>query len=236
MRNDLKDMIATQPTQHSLDWYRARLGRFTGSQVGRLMKSGRGKDDIFSKDALTYINEIVAERMLNPSVVMVDDLFEEYLLQVTATSKAMAWGNDQEMNARTMYQQVTKRKVTSCGAIQMFAYFADSPDGLCLDDDGAIEIKCPANKTHTEYLASVHDAESLKAIKPEYYWQCMAHMSASGAEWCDWMSYCPFNRKPLHIVRLERDSSAIALMLDRLEQAEAIAQEIITKISGNFLS
>ena len=233
MRNDLNDIIATQPTQHSLDWYRARLGRFTGSQVGRLMKSGRGKDDIFSKDALTYINEIVAERMLNPSVVMVDDLFEEYLMQVTATSKAMAWGNDQEMNARGMYQSITKRKVTSCGAIQMFAYFADSPDGLCLDDDGAIEIKCPANKTHTEYLASVHDAESLKAIKPEYYWQCMAHMAASGAEWCDWMSYCPFNKKPLHIVRIERDSSAIATMLDRLEQAETIAQEIITKISGN---
>ena len=236
MRNDINDIIATQPTQHSLDWYRARLGRFTGSQVGRLMKSGRGKDDIFSKDALAYINEIVAERMLNPSVVMIDELFEEYLMQVTASSKALAWGNDQEMNARTMYQQVTKRKVTSCGAIQMFAHFADSPDGLCIDDDGVIEIKCPQNKTHTEYLASVHDTESLKAIKPEYYWQCVAHTAASGAEWCDWMSYCPFSKKPLQIVRLERDSSAIALMLDRLEQAEAIAQETIKTISGNFLS
>lgn len=230
MRSDLNDILASQPTQHSLDWFRVRLGKFTGSQVGRLMKSGRGKDDIFSKDALSYINEIVAERMLNPSVVMVDDLFEEYLMQVTASSKALAWGIDQEMNARDMYQQVTKRKVTSCGAIQMFSYFADSPDGLCIDDDGAVEIKCPANKTHTEYLASVHDAESLKAIKPEYYWQCMAHMAASGAEWCDWMSYCPFSKKPLHIVRLERDSSAIALMLDRLEMAEAIAQETIKKI------
>ena len=230
MRNDLNDILASQPTQHSLDWFRVRLGRFTGSQVGRLMKSGRGKDDIFSKDALSYINEIVAERMLNPSVVMVDDLFEEYLMQVTASSKALAWGIDQELNARDMYQQVTKRKVTSCGAIQMFSYFADSPDGLCLEHDGTIEIKCPANKTHTEYLASVHDAESLKAIKPEYYWQCMAHMAASGAEWCDWMSYCPFSKKPLHIVRLERDSSAIALMLDRLEQAETIAQETIKKI------
>lgn len=230
MIHDIKDIIAKQPTQHSLDWFRVRLGRFTGSQVGRLMKSGRGKDDIFSKDALSYINETVAERMLNPSVVMVDDLFEEYLMQVTASSKALAWGIDQELNARDMYQQVTKRKVTSCGAIQMFSYFADSPDGLCLDDDGAVEIKCPANKTHTEYLASVHDAESLKAIKPEYYWQCMAHMAASGAEWCDWMSYCPFSKKPLHIVRLERDSSAIALMLDRLEMAEAIAQETIKKI------
>ena len=232
MRNDLNDILASQPTQHSLDWFRVRLGRFTGSQVGRLMKSGRGKGDIFSKDALTYINEIVAERMLNPSVVMMDELFEEYLLQVTASSKALAWGNDQEMNARGMYASITKRKVTSCGAIQFCDYFADSPDGLCIEDNGAIEIKCPQNKTHTDYLVGVHDAESLKAIKPDYYWQCMAHMTVSGADWCDWMSYCPFSKKPLHVVRIERDSSAIATLLDRLELAELRANEMIQQIQA----
>lgn len=232
MRNDLNDILASQPTQHSLDWYRVRLGRFTGSQVGRLMKSGRGKDDIFSKDALTYINEVVAERMLNPSVVMMDELFEEYLLQVTASSKALAWGNDQEMNARGMYASITKRKVTSCGAIQFCDYFADSPDGLCIEDNGAIEIKCPQNKTHTDYLVGIHDAESLKAIKPEYYWQCMAHMTVSGADWCDWMSYCPFSKKPLHVVRIERDSSAIATLLDRLELAEQRTNEMIQQIQA----
>ena len=232
MRDDLNDILASQPTQHSLDWYRVRLGRFTGSQVGRLMKSGRGKDETFSKDALAYINEIVAERMLNPSVVMMDELFEEYLLQVTASSKALAWGNDQEMNARGMYASITKRKVTSCGAIQFSDYFADSPDGLCIEDNGAIEIKCPQNKTHTDYLVGVHDAESLKAIKPDYYWQCMAHMTVSGADWCDWMSYCPFSKKPLHVVRIERDSSAIATLLDRLELAEQRANEMIQQIQA----
>lgn len=230
MRNDLNDILASQPTQHSLDWFRVRLGRFTGSQVGRLMKSGRG--DIFSKDALAYINEVVAERMLNPSVVMMDELFEEYLLQVTASSKALAWGNDQEMNARGMYASITKRRVTSCGAIQFCNYFADSPDGLCIEDNGAIEIKCPQNKTHTDYLVSVHDAESLKAVKPDYYWQCMAHMTVSGADWCDWMSYCPFSKKPLHVVRIERDSSAIATLLDRLELAEQRANEMIQQIQA----
>lgn len=236
MIHDIKDIIATQPTQHSLDWYRARLGRFTGSQVGRLMKSGRGKDDVFSKDALAYINEVVAERMLNPSVVMVDELFEEYLLQVTASSKALAWGNDQEMNARGLYASITNRKVTSCGAIQFCDYFADSPDGLCIEDNGAIEIKCPQNKTHTDYLVGIHDAESLKAIKPEYYWQCMAHMTVSGADWCDWMSYCPFSKKPLHVVRIERDSSAIATLLDRLELAEQRANEMIQQITQAVVS
>jgi hypothetical protein len=232
MRHDINELLAAQPTQHSLDWYRVRLGKFTGSEVGRLMKSGKGKDDVFSKDAICYITEKVSERMLNPSVVMIDDLFEEYLLQVTASSKALAWGNDQEMNARTMYSKLTGRKVTSCGAIQFCEFFADSPDGLVLDESGTIEIKCPSNKVHTEYLAQVHDAESLKALKPEYYWQCMAHMVAASAEWCDWMSYCPFSSKPLHIVRLAHDGDAIGQMLTRVAMAEELAKNMIDKIKS----
>lgn len=232
MRHDINEILAAQPTQHSLDWYRVRLGKFTGSQVGRLMKSGRGKDEVFSKDALAYINEIVAERMLNPAVVEVDDLFEEYLMQTTASSKALAWGVDQELNARGMYVSMTGRKVTSCGAIQFCEFFADSPDGLVLDENGTIEIKCPMPTTHTTYLAQVHDAESLKALKPEYYWQCMSHMVAANAEWCDWMSYCPFSKKPLHIVRIERDGDAIGQMLTRVAMAEELAKDIIKKISG----
>ena len=232
MRHDIQAIIDAQPTQHSLDWYRVRLGKFTGSQVGRLMKSGRGKDEVFSKDALAYINEIVAERMLNPAVIEVDDLFEEYLMQTTASSKALAWGVDQELNARGMYVSMTGRKVTSCGAIQFCDFFADSPDGLVLDENGTIEIKCPMPTTHTTYLAQVHDAESLKALKPEYYWQCMSHMAAASAEWCDWMSYCPFSKKPLHIVRIEHDSDAIGQMLTRVAMAEEMAKDIIKKISG----
>lgn len=235
MRNDLNDIIAEQPTQHSLDWFRARLGKFTGSEVGRLMKSGKGKDEQFGKDALSYINEVVAERLLNPSVVMLDELFEEYLMQVTASSKALAWGNDQEMNARTLYGKATGRKVTSCGAIQFCDFFADSPDGLVLDENGTIEIKCPMPTTHTTYLAQVHDAESLKALKPEYYWQCMAHMAVASAEWCDWMSYCPFSKKPLHIVTIEHDGDAIGQMLTKVAMAEELAKDIIKKISGHVI-
>lgn len=231
MRNNLNEIIAAQPTQHSLDWFRARLGKFTGSEVGRLLKGGRGKDETFGKDALSYINEVVAERLLNPSVVMLDELFEEYLMQVTASSKAMAWGNDQEMNARNLYSKVTGRKVTSCGAVEFSAWFASSPDGLCLDNNGCVEIKCPTSKIHTEYLLNVSDAEELKSVRPLYYWQCIAHMAVTGADWCDWVSYCPFSQKPLHIVRLERNSTAIATLLDRIECAQQIAKTMIDKIT-----
>lgn len=232
MIQDIKDIIATQPTQHSLDWYRVRLGKFTGSQVGRLMKSGRGKDEYFGKDAISYINEVVAERLLNPSVVMLDELFDEYLMQVTVTNKAMAWGTDQEMNARDLYCKMTNRKVTSCGAVELSAWFASSPDGLVMEENGCIEIKCPQPKTHTEYLINVHTPDDLKAIKPEYYWQCVAHMAVTGADWCDWMSYCPFSQKPLHIVRINRDQDAESQLHERVDAAEMMAQEMIAKAKG----
>lgn len=238
MRNDLNDILAAQPTQHSLDWFRARLGKFTGSEVGRLMKAGKGKDEYFGKDALSYTNEVVAERLLNPSVVMLDELFEEYLMQVTASSKAMAWGNDQEMNARTLYSKVTGRKVTSCGAVELSEWFASSPDGVCLDDNGCIEIKCPTSKVHTEYLLNVQTAEELKAVRPLYYWQCIAHMAVTGADWCDWVSYCPFSQKPLHIVRIAHDAEAEGELLHRIECARLMAQamiEEITKTSGRVI-
>lgn len=232
MRNDLNDVLKKAPNQHSLDWYRARIGRFTGSQVGRLMKSGRGKDDYFGKDALSYIAEVVAERMLNPAVLVNDDLFDEYLMQTTSSNKYTAWGNDQEPNARELYQSLSGNKVTSCGCLEWSQWwFADSPDGLVIDKNGCIEIKSPLQKTHTEYQLNVHDGESLKAYKPEYYWQVMAHLTVTGAEWCDWMSYCPFAKTPLHKVRIERNMDDIILMLERVNKAHELALEWQQKIN-----
>ena len=224
MRNDLNDIIAHLPSQHSLDWYRARLGRITGSQVGRLMKAGKG-DDYFSKDALAYIDEIASERLLNPAVISVDDLLDEYLMQVTTTNKAMAWGIDQELNAKGLYCSTYKHKVKNCGAIQYSNkrwWFASSPDGVVIEENGVIEIKCPMPKTHTEYLAKVRNAENLKQLKPEYYWQCVAHMAVTDAHWCDWMTYCPFSQKPLHVVRIEYNTAEVEQLLERVDMANGL--------------
>ena len=227
MRNDLNDIISNLPAQHSLDWYRVRLGKFTGSQVGRLMHGGRG-GEYFSKDALAYINEVAAERMLNEAVVKIDDLFDEYLLQTTVTNKAMAWGIDNELNAIALYQKMLGVKVTHCGAFthESLACFASSPDGLVLEHNGTIEVKCPSIKKHTEYLCGVRGAYDLKAVDATYYWQVMAHMAVTGADWCDWMSYCPFSRKPLHVVTIMRDDDAIEKLLNQVEFADLRAQNI----------
>lgn len=232
MRTNLQHIMDEQPRQHTPGWYKARLGNFTGSQVGRLMKRGRGKDAEWSADALTYIKEVVAERLINPVVLDIPDLFDQYLDFTTATSKMMAWGNEHEKDALGAYASVTKRKVTRCGSLphESVASFWDSPDGILLDADGVVEVKCPAIKTHADYLTSVKDGETLRKCNEVYYWQAMSHMAVTGASFCDLMSYCPFIKPSLHVVTIERDDEAIEQMLERIKAADKMARELIDAV------
>lgn len=85
--------------QHTLEWYRKRLGKITGSRVGDLMKSSRKKDEMFGDTAKSYIYQLAAERSMNPAIVEDDESFDMYLQQVGFSSKAIEWGNIQEENA-----------------------------------------------------------------------------------------------------------------------------------------
>lgn len=63
--------------QHTLEWYRKRLGKITGSRVGDLMKTSRKKDEMFGDTAKSYIYQLAAERDMNPAIVEDDELFED---------------------------------------------------------------------------------------------------------------------------------------------------------------
>ena len=231
MRKDIDTAMQLSAPQHTNDWHRQRHGNFTGSQVGRLMKSGRAKADIFSADAKKYMLKILGERDVPTSVLMDDEQYENYLKLTSVTSKAMAWGNDKEPEARQLYEELTGNKVTTTGALWLpeLKGFADSPDGLVLDKDGCIEIKCPTPETYTQYKYFISDAASLKEVNDVYYWQVFAHLLATGAAWCDWIAYMPFDSKPLHIVRIERDEAVIAQLVERI----GMANEYIESIKNN---
>ena len=231
MRTNIQDIIAASPAQRTDEWKKQRLGHFTGSQVGRLMKKGRGKDAEWSADALTYIKKVVAERLLNPVILINPDYWEEYESLTATYSKIMAYGINNELNAQKNYTKYTGNVITLCGTIQHESVkcFWDSPDGLLLNDNGVVEVKCPTHETHTEYLINVKTPEDLQSVKPEYYWQAISHMAVTGAQFCDWMSYCKFSQIPLHIIRFERDEEVIAQLLERITKADEMAQELIEK-------
>lgn len=219
--------------QHSLEWYRKRLGCITGSQVGLLMKSGRSKSDMFGETAKSYIYSVAAERDMNPVIINDDELFEEYLKQVDVSSKAMRWGNEQEENARILYEKITGRHIVEVGSCKhpTIENFASSPDGFFYDENtgekGCLEIKCPNQSTFMRYMDEVKDNGSLLTTKPEYFFQCQAHMMATDSHWVDFVVYCPFQQHPIHIVRITPDYSCFAELEKRINAANDIINQII---------
>lgn len=216
--------------QHSLDWYRSRLGCYTGSCIGKLMKENRQGG--FSDTAMTYIYQVAATRYMNDRIVSSDKLFGEYLEAVNVETKAMRWGTEQEAHARRLYAKRTGYTVTERGSVEhpTIPFFASSPDGFIEDDlnggKGCVEIKCPGQETYMRYRAEVRDNATLKKVKPEYYWQCQSHMMCTGASWCDFVVYCPWQQHPIHVVRILPDKEDMALIAAKIEAAEKIIETL----------
>lgn len=220
--------------QRSLEWFRQRFGHITGSKVGDLMKAGRKKDEIFGDTAKSYLYQVAAERSFNPKFLESDEFFQEYIEQTNITTKAMAWGTEQEINARGLYEMMNELTVEAIGscAHDTIPLFAASPDGIVTLADGTkrcIEIKCPNANTYMRYRTEIHDNETLKAVKPEYYWQIMAEMSCTGAQAVDFIAYCPWLAIPLHVVTIERDDEAIKTLEDRVVLANEYIKNIISQ-------
>lgn len=226
-------MINRTQNQHSLDWHRNRLGQITGSKVGLLMKNPRSGGG-FSATAKTYLYQLAGERRLNPAIVADDQMLEYFLEQTSTQSKAMRFGNEQEENARQLYCETRGIEVEEVGLCphDSIPFFASSPDGIISGQDsiGCVEIKCPSISTFSQYCDGVCDNESLLKANPDYYYQTQAHMACTDAQFCDFVVYCPFVCNPIHIVRIERDNTAIAEMESRVK----LAEEEIRKFSQSI--
>ena len=228
-------MITDNVEQRSLEWHRLRCGCITGSKVADIMKSGRKKDEIFSETAKAYLFQVAGERLFNPAFLNDDDIFQDYIDQVSVSTKAMQWGADQEGAAKALYMQMNfpEGEITELSSCKhdTIPYFAASPDGAIYVRDGEdlkiIEVKCPNINTYMKYRSLIHDAESLKETEPKYYWQMMAEMSCTGAKGGIFIVYCPWLSKPIHWAEIERAEDDIKLMEDRVILANDYINEII---------
>lgn len=218
-------MINNATEQRTIAWFRERFSNITGSRVSDLMSKGRSKDNMWSLSAMSYIYQLAAERAFNPDFLNDDDVFQSYLDLTQLHSKAVEWGTEQEDSARDLYKTLYQpdKEIIQVGLCthDTIPHFAASPDGLVrnFDDQGgmlALEIKCPATGTFMKYVREVKDAETLKKVKPEYYWQIQAEMDCTGAEAADFIVYCPWLTNPLFVKRIERDGAAIKEMEERV--------------------
>ena len=223
--------MVNNAAQHTLDWYRARLGYITGSNVGLIMKSGRGK--IFSDTAESYLYDVAGDRMINPLIINNNELFEEYLKVTNISSKAMKWGNDQEPNARELYCKITGSKMVEVGSCRhsSIPYFASSPDGFFYNENNGdkkcLEIKCLGKKEYMKYFHLVNDAQSLLEMNPQYFYQCHSHMMVTGASSTDFVVYNPFQKIPMLIVTIVKDKTVANSIAERVRLGNEFIENVI---------
>lgn len=195
--------------QRSEEWFKARLGKVTGSQVSAVL----AKRD--SATRANYLTELVVQRLTGEQ--------QDFYM-----NESMLWGTDTEPQARMAYEAFKNVLVDELGFCDhpSIVNFGVSPDGL-VGDDGLIEIKCPNSKTHIDTVLS-------KKAPTKYIPQMMAQMACTGRKWCDFVSFDP--RLPedlqLFVVRVDRDDQYIANLEKEVSAFLAEVEETIIKLKG----
>ena len=214
-------METKEIVQKTDEWLNIRKGKFTGSEIWKLMTDSRSKTEQFSETAKTYILEKIAEQNAN----------ELYAKQLN--TPAIQWGNEYEPLARKWYSKLTNKKVSEIGYVDLEPFkdhAGGSPDGL-IEYQGLIEIKCPFNSAnHIKHI--LVNAQDFKSELKEYYWQMQFYLSAMHLEWCDFISFDPRIDADwgMHIKRINRNDEDIKLMMNKIEQAIEYKNRITSQL------
>ena len=181
--------------QGTPEWDDLRRCIITASKIEVLSVAGKCKETGFGAGALTYMNELMGERITG--------LTDKSWGGNGHTER----GNDLEPFVVDLYADRAEVTVRHVGIIlnQGCGY---SPDGLC-NETGAVEIKTKKAALQCKVI--------LDGVVPyEHYHQCMSGLWLSEREWIDFVSYSP--GMPLFIKRLHRDEEQIRKYAAQVEK------------------
>lgn len=196
--------------QGSDEWRRVRAGVVTGSAFDNVLTPGTLKP----AKRPGYLGLIVAERLTGDPC---DDF------------DGSAWtdrGTLMEDEARSWYAFEKGVDVTRVGFIATDdGRVGCSPDGL-VGDDGGLELKCPALRTHVGY------AIEPDRLRDEYHGQTQAFLYVTGRKWIDLVSFNPVVA-PV-VVRVLPDAAYLAALADVLPKFLARVDEAVTKLAPTY--
>lgn len=216
----------------------SRFGKFTASEIYRLLVSGKKKEDLFGEGAITYINEKIAEVVTGET-------------KGSAKTVATEWGGiEHETDAMKWFTLITGKAVHHYGANEYKFYpyktiGGCSPDGKCLDENAIIQAKCPfVSANHIEYLlikgGQKERQEWLKKNQKQYYAQCQFEImcvtfdNGLPCEKCYFITYDPRAIEPAHrmvIIELTPDEEMQNDIAERIVCAATMVSDAIDQLS-----
>lgn len=155
--------------QGTLEWLEARRGVPTSSEFSSICSAVKGE---YSTGADGHINRLIGE--------LYDPRFNEVEPYMSASMKN---GQLLEPQARSYYEWKRSADVQQVGlCLDDKGRFGCSPDGL-VGEEGGLECKCPAAKTHVGYLRA-------GTLPDAYKQQVHGSLIVTGRDWWDFLSYC----------------------------------------------
>jgi len=185
-----------------------RCGKLCASSISKII--GKGKGSEFSKTGESYLWQLIAERETGKNTVIPE-------------TYAMQWGNDHEPEAGAYYEQA-KGVTIEQGESISFGDLIVTPDYtyVGIDESYGIEIKCPYNSANQSQRLRYNDYNDIKKNNPEYYWQMVAGMLATGFKKWVFLSYDPRMIDPLNkmvAITVPYIDNDMKLLKDRISKA-----------------
>jgi YqaJ-like viral recombinase domain len=208
------------------EWKQTRLGKFTASEISKLLVSSKKKGEVFGKTALSYINEKVAE-IVTGEAKSLDGI------------KALEWGAANEVDAIRLFQEQHDEPVEYFGGgnpqfFEFNSFSGGSPDGLT--DTAVVEVKCPYNSAnHIDFLLADNPNEWMQDNAWEYYCQIQFNMLCTGKERGFLVSYDPRAIQPHHrlaVLEIARNEPLQEEMTTKLEAAKQIVKSALERLES----
>ena len=201
--------------QNDDTWLDLRIGKTTGSSIGKVM-ANYGK--AFGEPAKKLAVNIAVERVTGKRVEK-DDYKNSH----------MDRGHIQEPIARMKYEDTYFVDVGN-GGFYDNGKTGCSPDGR-VGENGLIEIKC--------VIPTVHYATIKRGgYDPTYKWQYFFNIRESGADWLDFISYCSGypEHNNLYVYRIHKEDIQAELeqIQIRLKEFELVVEDIMEEIRSKI--
>lgn len=232
--------------QGSEQWEQIRAGRFTSSEIYKIMecgkremtpeelaarpKKGKGSKTTtvpdptkMSEKGMTYIYQKVSEVLTGRP-------------KPSAYAYPLVWGKETEPEAVEFFTNKTGLEVEEIGFQTWSDHAGGSPDRMVTDGISGLEIKCPfLSENQINYLM-LTDHYDLKRMHPEYYWQCVSLMLFTGRKQWFFCTYDPRMILDKHkmttiVIHSEKVSEDMDLVNKALEAAIKIKLETLQMLS-----
>ena len=192
--------------QNNDEWLDHRIGKVTGSSIGKIMANyGRA----FGEPAKKLAVNIAVERVTGKRIET-----DNY------TNAHMERGHEEEPIARMLYEDTFFIDVGN-GGFYDNGKTGCSPDGI-VGSNGLVEIKSVIPTTHYKTVKR-------GGFDPVYKWQYFFNIREAEADWLDFISYCsayPKNKR-LYVYRIAKESIG-----EELKQIETRLAEFECFVSG----